>query len=75
MVFFTQKTPVFLSKKGYGLGGYPSPPFTDKIRKVVFDPFPMSIWAFPNAICKPLSFFNYIFANYCKDIFSVDHFL
>ena len=30
----------FLKKKGYGYGGYPPPPFTDKIRKAVFDHLP-----------------------------------
>ena len=29
-----------LPKKSYGFGGYPPPPFTDKIRKVVFDHLP-----------------------------------
>ena len=32
---------IFFSKKGVtDLGGTPAPPFTDKIRKVVFDGFP-----------------------------------
>ena len=31
----------FQRKGGYGFGGYP-PPFTDKIRKVVFEGFPNS---------------------------------
>ena len=50
MVFFAQKTPdfglknrlrIFFSKKGVtDLGGTSPPPFTDKIRKVVFDVLP-----------------------------------
>ena len=30
----------FSQKNSYGFGGYPPPPFTDKIRKVVFDHLP-----------------------------------
>ena len=39
MVIFAQKNLFLVQKIGYGYGGYP-PPFTDKIRKVVFDHLP-----------------------------------
>ena len=36
---FAQKHLILVQKIGYEFGGTP-PPFTDKIRKVVFDPLP-----------------------------------
>ena len=42
MVAFAQKTPVFGPKIRSRIWGVPTPPFTDKIRKVVFDPFPFT---------------------------------
>ena len=38
----------FQQKGGYGFGGYPHPPFTDKIRKIVFDGLPNCRWIFYN---------------------------
>ena len=34
----------FRQERVYGLGGYPLPPFTDKIRKVVFDVLPYNLF-------------------------------
>ena len=40
MVFLLKKKLILDQKIGYGFVGYPPPPFTDKIRKVVFDGLP-----------------------------------
>ena len=40
MVFFPKKHLFLVQKIGYGYGGHSPPPFTDKIRKVVFDILP-----------------------------------
>ena len=44
----------FQQKGGYGFGGYP-PPFTDKIRKVVFDGLPYRYRYFQNLLIYGLS--------------------
>ena len=43
----------FQQKGGYGFGGYP-PPFTDKMRKVVFEVFPKELANFMKAILSAL---------------------
>ena len=46
MVLFAQKTPDFGPKNRLRIWGVPPPPFTDKIRKVVFEVFPKYMGGF-----------------------------
>ena len=41
---------ILVQKTGYGFGGTPLPPFTDKIRKVVFDSAPKLLTNFANLL-------------------------
>ena len=45
MCFFAQKTPDFGPKNRLRIWGVPPPPFTDKIRKVVFDTLPNTFFS------------------------------
>ena len=48
---FSPPVRIFFQQKGvYGFGGFPPPPFTDKIRKVVFDGLPYHSEFFGNAL-------------------------
>ena len=47
----------FWHKGGYGFGGYPPPPFTDKIRKVVFDHLPKALQCCMVVLLFSLCFF------------------
>ena len=44
-MLFAQKTPNFGPKRGLRIWGVPRRPFTDKIRKVVFEGLPKSSMA------------------------------
>ena len=46
----------FQRKGGYGLRGYPAPPFTDKIREVVFDGAPRAVFRIPLYVFIKFSF-------------------